>query len=38
VRYDVSILVIYILISVFVSVYNLYFGVKDLGDLFERDV
>ncbi|MDR2420721.1 MAG: hypothetical protein LBD49_01270 [Oscillospiraceae bacterium] len=38
IRNDVSILVIYILISVFVSVYNLYFGIKDLGDLFERDV
>jgi hypothetical protein len=38
VRYDVSILVIYILISVFVSLYALYFGVKDLGDLLERDI
>jgi hypothetical protein len=38
VRSDTSILVIYILISVFVSVYNLYFGVKDLGDLLERDI
>jgi hypothetical protein len=36
VRSDKSILLIYILLSIFVSVYSLYFIIKDLGDLFER--
>jgi hypothetical protein len=36
VRSDRSILLIYILLSVFVAVYSLYFIIKDLGDLFER--
>lgn len=35
VRSDWAILTVYILMSVFVAVYNLYVTVKDMGDLFE---
>ncbi|MDR1329997.1 MAG: hypothetical protein LBK23_10390 [Oscillospiraceae bacterium] len=35
VRSDTAILIVYILLSLFIAVYNLYATVKDMGDLFE---